>query len=147
MDESRPDVVQVEQLDKLLYEYRSVFAENEQDLGCNTRGEHDIHLSNEVPIRLPYRNLRPSCITEVKAHVKGLLEQGVIEENVSSYAAPIVLVGKKDGSLRQDYRRLNEVTMKDAFLLPRIQDTVDALAGAQYFFYLDLAAGYHQIKS
>ena len=63
----------------MLYEYRSVFAEEEQDLGCDTEVEHEIHLSSEVPIRLPYRHLPPSCITEVKTHVKELLEQGVIK--------------------------------------------------------------------
>ena len=69
MDESQADPVQVEQLNKLLYEYRSVFAKDEQDLGCATGVEYEIHLSNEVPIRLPYRHLPPSCTTEVKAHV------------------------------------------------------------------------------
>ena len=72
----------------------------------------------------------------------------MIEESVIPYAAPIVLVRKKDKSLRLcvDYRRLNEVTVKDAFPLPRIQDTLDALAGAQCFSSFDLAAGYHQIR-
>lgn len=147
VDESQLDSAQVERLDKLIYEYGSVFAEHEQDLGCATGVEHEIHLTSAVPIRLPYRHLPPPCITEVKAHVKGLLEQGVIEESVSPYAAPIVMVRKKDGSLRLcvDYRRLNEVTVKDAFPLPRVQDTIDALAGAKYFSSFDLAAGYHHI--
>ncbi|XP_063843977.1 uncharacterized protein LOC135090825 [Scylla paramamosain] len=147
VDESQLDSAQLERLDGLIHEYGDVFAENEQDLGCATGVEHEIHLNSAVPIRLPYRHIPPPCITEVKAHVKGLLEQGVIEESVSPYAAPIVMVRKKDGSLRLcvDYRRLNEVTVKDAFPLPRVQDTLDALAGAQYFSSFDLAAGYHQI--
>ncbi|XP_063841035.1 uncharacterized protein LOC135089423 [Scylla paramamosain] len=147
VDESQLDSAQLERLDGLIHEYGDVFAENEQDLGCATGVEHEIHLNSAVPIRLPYRHIPPPCITEVKAHVKGLLEQGVIEESVSPYAAPIVMVRKKDGSLRLcvDYRRLNERTVKDAFPLPRVQDTLDALAGAQYFSSFDLAAGYHQI--
>ena len=148
VDEGIVDHQYIQKLDKLLYRYRSVFAEDSTELGCATGVEHEIHLSNSVPIKLPYRHIPPTQIPEVKAHVKGLLEQGVIEESVSPYAAPIVLVRKKDGSLRLcvDYRRLNSVTVKDAFPLPRIQDTLDALAGAQYFSSFDLAAGYHQIK-
>lgn len=148
VEESQMNENQLEQLDKVLYQYRDVFAENEQELGCATGVEHEIHLTSDVPIKLPYRHIPPKCMTEVKAHIKGLLEQGVIEESVGPYAAPIVLVRKKDQSLRLcvDYRRLNEVTVKDAFPLPRIQDTLDALAGAQCFSSFDLAAGYHQIK-
>ena len=122
VEESQMDEQQVKQVDQLLYKYREVFAENEQQLGCATGVEHEIHLTSDVPIKLPYRLIPPKCMTEVKAHIKGLLEQGVIEESVSPYAAPVVLVRKKDKSLRLcvDYRKLNEVTVKDAFPLPRI---------------------------
>lgn len=60
-------------------------------------------------IRLPYRHIPPKCMTKLKAHIKGLLEQGVIEKSVSPYTAPVVLVRKEDKSLRLcvDYSRLN----------------------------------------
>ena len=69
-------------------------------------------------------------------------------ESHSPYAAPMVLVRKKDGSLRLcvDYRRLNLKTVGDAYQLPRIQESLDALVRAQYFSTLDLASGYHQIS-
>ena len=72
----------------------------------------------------------------------------VIVESHSPYAAPVVLVRKKDGSLRLcvDDRRLNLKTVGDAYPLPRIQESLDALVGAQYFSTLDLANGYHQIS-
>ena len=84
----------------------------------------------------------------MKEHIKGLLAQRVIVESHSPYAAPVVLVRKKDGSLRLcvDYRRLNLKTVGDAYPLPRIQESLDALVGAQYFPTLDLASGYHQIS-
>lgn len=70
-----------------------------------------------------------------------MLEQGVIEPSKSPWSSPIVLVQKKDGALQfcVDYRKLNQVTKLDEFLLLRIDDTLDLLAGNGYFSTLDLA--------
>ncbi|XP_062407933.1 uncharacterized protein LOC134099157 [Sardina pilchardus] len=83
----------------------------------------------------------------VKAHINQLLEAQVIRESCSPYASPIVLVRKKDGSLRMcvDYRQLNVKTRRDAFPLPRIEESLDALSGAHWFSTLDLASGYNQV--
>ena len=80
-----------------------------------------------------------------KAHICQLLDAQVIRESSSPFASPIVLVKKKDGSLRLcvDYRLLNSKTRKDAFPLPRIEESLDALSGAHWFSTLDLAAGYN----
>ncbi|GBM89597.1 Transposon Ty3-I Gag-Pol polyprotein [Araneus ventricosus] len=76
------------------------------------------------------------------------VRSGIIEESSGPWASPIVLVKKKDGSTRfcVDYRKLNEITKKDSYRLPRIDDTLDALNGSQWFTTLDLKSGYWQIE-
>ena len=76
-----------------------------------------------------------------------MLEQDVIEPSDSPWASPVVLVRKKDGSLRYciDYRKLNDVTIKDSYPLPRIDESLDSLSHTKYFSTLDLASGYWQI--
>jgi hypothetical protein len=73
--------------------------------------------------------------------------RGVIEESESPWLFPVVLIRKKNGELRfcVDYRKLNEVTKKDRFPLPRIGDTLDTLAEAKWFSTLDLKSGYRQV--
>ena len=76
-----------------------------------------------------------------------MLESGIIEKLSSKWAAPIVLVKKKDGSLRMcvDYRRLNSATHSDAYPMPRIDNLIDRLGKAKYITALDLTRGYWQM--
>ena len=77
-----------------------------------------------------------------------MLRRGVIEPSMSPWASAIVLVKKKDGSTRfcVDYRRLKNFTIKDAYPLPRIDESLDQLSGAQWFSTLDMNSGYWQIE-
>lgn len=131
----------------LLSKYASVFSAHEGDLGCTNLIMHEIPLVDDVPVRQRYRRIPPSDYDTVKAHINQLLEAQVIRESCSPYASPIVLVKKKDGSLRMcvDYRQLNSKTRRDAFPLPRIEESLDALSGAKWFSTLDLASGYNQV--
>ena len=131
----------------LLQKYSGIFSAYEGDLGCTNLISHDIPLLDDVPVRQRYRRIPPSEYESAKAHIRQLLDAQVIRESSSPFASPIVLVKKKDGSLRLcvDYRLLNSKTRKDAFPLPRIEESLDALSGAHWFSTLDLAAGYHQV--
>ena len=84
-------------------------------------------------------------LEEIKKHIKELLEKGYIRRSSSPWGALVLLVEKKDKSLRMvvDYRALNEVTIKNKYPLPMINDLFDQLQGAKVFSKIDLESGYH----
>jgi hypothetical protein len=94
-----------------------------------------------------YRVSRPELV-ELKKQIDELSEKGYIRPSTSPWAAPVLFVEKKDGTKRMciDYRSLNEVTIKNKYPLPRIEDLFDQLRGASVFFKIDLRPGYHQLR-
>ena len=110
--------------------------------------EHRIETGDSPPIKQPSRRVPFAVRGEITKMVGEMLESGVVQESSSPWASPIVLVKKKDGSLRfcVDYRRLNAVTRKDVFPLPRIDDLLDQLKGKSIFSTLDAKTGYWQIR-
>ena len=135
------------QIHHLLDQFKSSFSCDENDLGLTNLTEHHIDTGNSHPLRQPPRRVPHALGHEEKTAIEQMLVQGVIVESSSPWASPIVLVKKKNGKIRPcvDYRRLNNVTQKDAYPLPRIQDCLDSFAGATSFSTLDLTSGYHQI--
>ena len=110
--------------------------------------EHTIDTGDSPPVRCAPRRMSPQKIKQEEVCIDEMLSGGQIEPSDSPWLAPVVLVTKKDGGtwFCVDYRRLNLATVKDAYPLPRIDDTLDMLAGKRWFSTLDLASGYWQVS-
>lgn len=96
----------------------------------------------------PYRRIPPAIYEEVRQHLKEMLVANARRPSERPYFSIVVLVRKKDGRprFRIDFRKLNAHTTRDAYSLPRIDDTIDTLIGAKYFSNLDLRSSYWQVK-
>ena len=136
-----------EKLSSLIGIYRDVFALAKDPLGTATGTEHFIDTNDNLPFKIAPYKFAPYKLPAVQEEIKEMLDKGVIVPSESPYSSPIVMVPKKDGTNRMfiDYRKLNEITTKDAYPLPRIGQRIDALQGAVYFSSLDLASSYWQV--
>ena len=141
-------VTEKQQLSELLMKYEDIFIKPDGILGQTDLVEHDIETGDSKPIKIPPRRIPIFKRNQVDEELEKMISQVIVEPSDSPWSAPICLVKKKDGNCRFsiDFRRLNFVTIKDAYLLPRIDDTLDALSGSLWFNTLDLASGYWQIK-
>lgn len=139
---------QARKLRDLLSKWQHVFSAHEEDYGCTNVVQHRIPTGDAEPSRERYRPVPPTLYTEVRTLLQGMLNRGVVRESSSPWAAPIVLVQKKTGAWRfcVDYRKLNLVTRKDAFPLPRIEDSLAGLTRSAWYSTLDLASGYWQVQ-
>lgn len=133
---------------KLLQQWKSVFSLHDLDLGHTTMVKHQIKLNDETPFKQRVRRIPPSQYDAVRKHIREMLDLGVIRPSQSPFSSNIVLVTKRDGSLRFciDLRKLNARTVKDSYALPRIDETLDSLSGAKWFSVLDLKSAYWQIE-
>ncbi|CAJ2673837.1 unnamed protein product [Trifolium pratense] len=133
----------------IVQEFQDVFPEDITSLPPEREIEFSIDLvPGAEPISTaPYR-MSPLELKELKAQLEELLQKHFIRPSVSPWGALVLLVKKKDGGMRlcSDYRRLNKVTKKNKYPLPRIDDLLDQLRGATIFSKIDLRSGYHQIR-
>ena len=142
------DVQDKDQFSNLLIKYRSQFMQPGYQLGQTNLVKHEIHTGSHAPIKQRPRREPIGMQNVVKEELDKMLDKGIIEPSTSAWGSPIVLVRKKDNTVRFciDYRKLNEITVKDAYPLPRIEDNLDALQGSTFFSTLDLASGYWQVQ-
>jgi len=138
---------QLRQFCALIISFAHLFAVKPDDLGRTNVLKHKIETSGN-PIRQGVRKLPLPKRDKVKKLLSEMQEREIIMPSKSSWASPIVLVPKKDGSVHfcVDYRKVNDVTHKDAYPIPRIDNTLDTLAGSKCFSTLDLKSGYWQVE-
>lgn len=143
-----PSPVVPTEVQALIEEFQDIF---EEPKGLPPHRSHDHHIPlitgsqhvNQRGYKVPYIQK-----LEIKKQVKEMLDNGIIQVSTSPFASPVILVRKKDQSWRMciDYRRLNNVTIKNQYPIPIIDELLDELHGASYFTKLDLRSGYHQIR-
>jgi hypothetical protein len=137
---------QKKQLQQLVNKYSDVFSNKP---GKTSKLKHQIHIKEGTrPINAaPYR-CAPNRRKIIDDNIDEMCKEQFIVPSNSPWASPVVLAPKKDGSLRFciDYRKLNGVTVRDAYPIPRIDDTLDALEGAKFISTLDLKSGYWQVE-
>jgi hypothetical protein len=141
-------LVQLEKVLKILKEYKDIFAMDPNNPGHVDPkvAEHDINVGTANPINQGPRRISPAQRRIVKETTDKLLAAGIISHSRSPWASPTLLVPKGDGwRMCIDYRKLNAVTKKEVYAIPRIDDVLDSLSNKVYFSTLDLASGYFQI--
>ncbi|UYV60862.1 K02A2.6-like [Cordylochernes scorpioides] len=134
-----------ESLKQILAKYTDLFSSR---LGRTNLAKHHIHTEDAKPIKhKPYR-VSAKERTIIKDQIDEMLEEGIIRQSSSPWSFPVILVKKRDGKYRfcVDYRKLNEVTVKDVYPIPRIDDVMDTLQGSKYFSAIDIKSGYWQVE-
>lgn len=140
--------IELQQGKDLISSFQDIFSSDDYDIGHTNMVQHRIELEDEYPFKQRYRHIPPAMYEDVKSHLHQMLRTGIIRKSHSPYASNVVLVKKKNGSLRicVDYRQLNMKTKKDAYALPRVEDMLDCMAGNKYFSTIDMKSGYHQVE-
>jgi hypothetical protein len=127
-----------------------VFSFDNEELGECTSMTHEIHTGGAKPIKAQCRRLSYKVKELVLAKIEEMVRNGTLQHVMSEWASPVVPVMKPNGEVRicVDYRRLNEVTQKDVYPLPNMEDILEEIAewGAKIYVKFDLRAGFHQIK-
>jgi hypothetical protein len=142
-----PDLEQEkqQQIRALLEQFKDIFTDVP---GVTDLIEHEINLTTNEPVRSRLYPIPYALREELSKEIDDMLSLGIIEPSTSSYASPVVMVKKSDGSYRvcSDFRKLNRITVFDAEPIPTAADIFSKLSECQYFSKFDLCKGYWQIK-
>ena len=131
---------------KLLNKY-DVFSKSDNDIGRTGIIKHQIPTGNTVPLKEPPIRVPVHMNKEVDMQIDNMLKENIIKPLTSQWASCIVTVKMKDGSKRLcvDYRKLNDSTIKDAYPLPRVDESLHQLSGSKWFSCIDMNFGYKQV--
>lgn len=143
-----PDGDNKASVDALLNEFKDVFQDKLPGLPRERDVAHIIDTGDAEPINRPPFKMSPLELDELRKQLKELLDLRLIRPSTSPWGAPVLFVRKKSGELRMciDYRAINQVTKRHGHPLPRIDECLERLNGAEYFTSLDLKSGYHQLR-
>ena len=125
-----------------------VFSKNDLDLGKTDKVKYRIKVADPIPFKERYRRIPPSQYDAVRKHLQEMLDLGAIRPSDSSWCSAVVLVKKKSGPGIQ-FPQVNaepQLPVKDAYSLPRIDETLERLKGSCVFSSLDLKSGYWQVE-
>ena len=131
----------------MIYENQEVFSLYDGDLGYCNKLKHSIPTTTNKPVYLPHRQIPIQLQSEVRKCLDAWLKAGIIRPSKSPYASQVVIVCKKTGEIRLcvDFRKLNAISIRDSFPLPRIEEALQAVQAAIWFSSFDLAQGYLQM--
>jgi putative transposase len=140
------DPVQQRQTQFMINKHQNLFDLTKPSM-IKTSIHHTIQTDNHFPIYHHPRRTSNKIREIIQAETKKMLAEGVVRPSMSSWSSPVVIVTKKDGSPRfcVDYRKINSITRKDVYPLPRIDDIIEQLSGSSWFTKFDLKNGYHQL--
>ena len=139
---------QRKQVEEVLERNAAAFARNERETGCTDLICHHVKISDPRPAYLSYHKSQgPEIRKEIDDQTNNFLADRIVIESESPYCSPIVMVKKKLGGWRYcvDLRKINAMTEKQSFPMPRIEDALRKLKNPQYFSSMDLLRAYYQI--
>ena len=141
-----PELAQ--KFERMLMEHHHIFSLDKNDIGCTDTAEQIIELMDNEPFKERFRRIARPLLEEVQENLRDMLDRGAIWPSKSPWCNAIVLVRKKDGTLRFciNFRKLNATTKKDSFPLPYMQETMESMVGAQFFSSMDLKSGFWQVR-
>ena len=134
----------------LLMKFHHIFCLEKNEMGCTNATKHVIELlpEQDEPFKERFRRKALHEVEEVHQHIQEMLDRGAIRPSQLPWCNAVMLVWKKDGTLRFciDFRHLNACTKKDSYLIPKCPETMESLVGAHYFSTMDLKSSFWQVK-